>query len=102
MARLRVQQAAERKGVKLNQLYQAINTARAQRGDKFVAVGTVRRYWHSTEDGSLTSAELDQVSWSFLQEIAGVLGVSVYDLLPSEDGLGNLLPTPRKVLQDVA
>lgn len=101
MAKLRIQDAAEGRDVKLNQLYQAINTARAQRGENFVALGTVRRYWHSTETGSLAGPELDQISWSFLQEVAGVLGVSVYDLLPVEDGLGNLLPTPY-AMEDAA
>ena len=102
MARLRIREVAERQGVKLNQLYQSINTARAQRGEKFVAMGTVRRYWHSTESGNLEDAELDQISWSFLQEVARILGVSVYDLLPEEDGLGNLLPTPYIALEDAA
>jgi hypothetical protein len=94
MAKLRIKDAAEGRDVKLNQLYQAINTARAQRGEKFVAMGTMRRYWHSTETGNVDGHELDQISWSFLQEVARILGVSVYDLLPVEDGLGNLLPTP--------
>lgn len=94
MARLRIKDAADQQGVKLNQLYQLINTARAQRGEKFVAMGTVRRYWHSTESGNLDGTELDLISWSFLQEVARILSVSVYDLLPKEDGLGNLLPTP--------
>jgi hypothetical protein len=102
MAQLRIKKAAEARGKNLNQLYQALNTARAQRGDRFVAMGTVRRYWYSTETGATGADELDQVSWSFLQEVAGVLGVSVYDLLPSEDGLGNKLPTPRMVMQDAA
>ena len=94
MAKLRIKDAAEGRDVKLNQLYQAINTARAQRGEKFVAMGTMRRYWHSTETGNVDGHELDQISWSFLQEVARILGVSVYDLLRVEDGLGNLLPTP--------
>jgi hypothetical protein len=102
MAKLRVSETAERNGVKLNQLYQLLNTARAQRGEKFVAMGTVRRYWHSTETGNLNGPELDQVSWSFLQEVAATLRVSVYDLLPVEDGLGNLLPTPRADLKEAA
>jgi hypothetical protein len=102
MAHLRIAEAAERQGMKLNQLYQALNTARAQRGKPFAALGTVRRYWHSTEDGSVNGTELDQISWSFLQEVAGVLGVSVYDLLPVEDGLGNTMPVPRRTLENVA
>ena len=93
MAKLRIRDAAERHDVKLNQLYQALNTARAQRGEKFAAMGTVRRYWHSTETGNLEGPELDQISWAFLQEVARILGVSVYELLPEDDGLGNLLPT---------
>jgi hypothetical protein len=95
MAQLRIRAAAEQKGVNLNQLYQSLNTSRAQRGERFVALGTVRRYWHSTETGNVNGDELDQVSWAFLQEVARVLNVSVYDLLPVEDGLGNKLPTPR-------
>jgi len=91
---LRVRDAASDKGLNLNQFAQALNAARARRNQEFVAMGTVRRYWYSTKDGSSTSEELDLISWSFLQEIAGLLGVSVYELLPVEDGLGNLLPTP--------
>lgn len=97
MAQFRIRQVAEQRDVNLNGLYQKLNTARAQRGERFVALGTVRRYWHNTEDGKLASPELDQVSWSFLQEVATVLGASVYDLLPVEDGLGNRLPTPREL-----
>jgi hypothetical protein len=97
MAKLRVRDVATEKDMNLNQFYQALNTARARRGQEFAAMGTVRRYWYSTKDGSTTSEELDLISWSFLQEIAALLGVSVYDLLPVEDGLGNLLPTPYAV-----
>ena len=92
MARLRIQKVASDKGLKLNQVYQSINTERAQRGEKFVAIGTMRRYWHSTEDGSLDGKELDQVSWSFLQEVARIIGCSVYELLPEDDSLGNENP----------
>lgn len=102
MAILRVKSVATDKGMNLNQLYQAVNAARARRDQEFVAMGTVRRYWYSTRDGSTASEELDQISWSFLQELATVLGVSVYDLLPEEDGLGNLLPTPYVLLQEAA
>ena len=94
MAILRVKDAAIEKGMNLNQFSQALNAARARRNQEFVAMGTVRRYWYSTKDGNTASEELDQISWSFLQEVAVLLGVSVYDLLPVEDGLGNLLPTP--------
>jgi hypothetical protein len=102
MAILRVKDEAAAKGMNLNQFYQALNGARARRNQEFVAMGTVRRYWYSTKDGSSSSDELDLISWSFLQEIAGLLGVSVYDLLPVEDGLGNLLPTPYMALEDAA
>lgn len=102
MAVLRVKNVASAKGKNLNQFYQALNAARARRGEEFVAMGTVRRYWYSTRDGGTTSEELDQISWSFLQEVASVLGVSVYDLLPTEDGMGNQLPTPYRVLENVA
>jgi len=102
MAKLRIRDVADRQGIKLNQLYQSINTARAQRGEKFVAMGTMRRYWHSTETGNIDGHELDQISWAFLQEVARILGVSVYELLPVEDGLGNLLPTPYMALEDAA
>lgn len=101
MAILRVKDAAARQDMNLNQFYQALNAARARRGQEFVAMGTVRRYWYSTKDGSTTSEELDQISWAFLQEVAGVLGVSVYELLPTEDGLGNRLPMPR-TMKDAA
>lgn len=102
MAQLRIRSVAEGQAMNLNQLYQLLNTTRAQRGDRFVAMGTVRRYWYSTEAGQAKDKELDQISWSFLQEVAGVLGVSVYDLLPSEDGLGNRMPTPRAQLKEAA
>lgn len=100
MAILRVKDVATEKGLNLNQFSQALNAARARRDQEFVAMGTVRRYWYSTKDGSTSSDELDLISWSFLQEIAGLLGVSVYDLLPEEDGLGNLLPTPHMALEE--
>jgi predicted DNA-binding ribbon-helix-helix protein len=92
MAILRVKEVAESKEVKLNQLLQTINTERARANKPFVAIGTMRRYWHSTEDGTLKGKELDQISWGFMQEIAKILQVSVYDLLPVEDGLGNRVP----------
>ena len=92
MAVLRVKDVAGAQGKNLNQFYQALNAARARRGEEFVAMGTVRRYWYSTKDGGTASEELDQISWSFLQEVAAVLGVSVYDLLPEVDGLGNRKP----------
>jgi hypothetical protein len=92
MARLRISQEAEQRGIKLNQLYQMINTARAQRGEKFVAMGTMRRYWHSTENGTLNGPELDQISWAFLQEVAGILGVDPRALLPEDDTSGNSRP----------
>jgi hypothetical protein len=101
MAQLRIKPVAEQRDVNLSGLYRMLNTARAQRNQPFVALGTVRRYWHSTEDGRTDSKELDQISWVFLQEVARVIGVSVYDLLPTEDGLGNQLPTPR-ILMDAA
>lgn len=102
MARLRIKEAAEARDFNLSKLYQALNTARAQRGEKFVALGTVRRYWHSTETGAVAGDELDQVSWGFLQEVARTIGSSVYELLPEDDGLGNKLPTPRAVLDHAA
>lgn len=102
MARLRIRDVAEAKKLKLNQVYQAVNTARAQRGENFVALGTMRRYWHSTETGAASDNELDQISWAFLQEVAGVLGVSVYELLPKDDGLGNSLPALRTQVKHAA
>lgn len=102
MAILRVRDVATDRGMNLNKLAQAINVARARRDQEFVAMNTVRRYWYSTKDGNTASDQLDLISWSFLQEIAGILGVAVYDLLPKEDGLGNLLPTAYNHLEVAA
>ena len=102
MAQLRVKQVGEARGMNLNKLYRALNEARQTRHEDWIAQGTVRRYWHSTKDGVLSSEPLDQISWSFLQEIAAVYGCSVYELLPEDDGLGNKLPTLRRAVKQVA
>ena len=84
MNRLRVQEVAKERDINLSQLHAEVNARRLKGGVKGVAMGTLRRYWHSTKDGSPEGKEIDLVDVNLIVTIARVLGVSVNDLFNEE------------------
>jgi hypothetical protein len=90
MARLRVQEVARARGMNLSQLLAAVNR-RIPRGEKPVAMGTMRRYWYSTKDGRETGEPIELADLHLLGTIARVLEVPLPDLL-NEEELGNSQP----------
>jgi len=86
MARLRVREQAEARGINMSQLHTMIN--KRQDADKPVAMGTIRRYWYSTKDGKQQGPAIELVDVHLLGTIARALGVSLFDLM-NEDELGN-------------
>lgn len=85
MARLRVQEAATERGLNLSQLWSLVN----KRATKPVAMGTMRRYWHSTDNGLAKGGDIELVNVHLLGTIAKALGVRVAELL-NEEELGEL------------
>jgi transcriptional regulator with XRE-family HTH domain len=81
MARLRVKELAEQQGLNISQLQ--LKTG--------VAMGTMRRYWYSTKDGSAHGPAIELVDLTTLAAIARAIGVRATDLI-NEDELGNSLP----------
>lgn len=84
MARLKVQQVATERGLNLSQLQAAVNR-RLPPTEKPVALGTMRRYWHSTRNGNIGDAPIELVDIHLLGTIARVLDVPVGDLLNGEE-----------------
>lgn len=89
MARLKVQEAAAARGVNLSQLHNGVNRRLPAR-EKPVALGTIRRYWYSTDDGSAHGDPIELVNIHLLGTIAKVLDVSVFELL-NEAELGQMI-----------
>lgn len=85
MARLKVQEHAEKRGLNLSQLQARVN----KRLEKPVAMGTMRRYWYATRDGKARGDAIEQVDIHLLGTIARALEVRVSDLL-NEDELGQM------------
>lgn len=92
MARLRVQEVAVERGLNLSQLQAAVN--RRLPVNEPVALGTMRRYWHSTRSGNIGDAPIELVDIHLLGTIAHVLGVRVSELL-NEDELGQFIEARR-------
>lgn len=88
MARLRVRDAADARGLNLSQLWAAVN----KRLDEPVAMGTMRRYWYSTRDGSERGEAIELVNVHLLGTIARALEVKVAELL-NESELGQIRAT---------
>jgi hypothetical protein len=81
---LRIKDVAERQDLTLSRLYHLVNTARRASGEsEDLALVTMRRYWHSTKNGSVNGPPLDIVSLSFLYVVADVLGVDACEILPA-------------------
>lgn len=87
MARLRVQEQAAKQGLNLSGLHAAVN----KRLDKPVAMGTIRRYWYATKDGSAQGEAIELVDVNLLGTIARALELPLSELL-NEDELGNWEP----------
>ena len=87
MARLKVQQIAGECGLNLSQLAAAVN--RRLPADRPVAMGTMRRYWHSTRSGNIDDLPIELVDIHLLGTIARVLDVPIGELLNGEE-LGQL------------
>lgn len=85
MARLRVREQAEKRGLSLSQLHAAVN--RRLPLDDQVALGTMRRYWYSTKNGSEHGTEIVLVDIHLLGTIARALELRVSDLV-NEDEVG--------------
>lgn len=83
MARLKIQEVAREQGLNLSQLHTAIN----KRLDNGIAMGTLRRYWYSTRDGSASGEPIELVNVYLLGTIATALGVPAGRLL-NESELG--------------
>lgn len=83
MTKLFVRERATEQGLNLSGLQTRIVTVVG----KNIPLGTIRRYWYSTKDGSATGEALDMVSLSILRDIAKALGVKASDLV-NDDGLG--------------
>jgi hypothetical protein len=93
MARLRVREVAEERGLNLSQLHAAVNR-RLPPADKPIALGTMRRYWHSTKNGNIGTDPIELVDVHLLGTIARVLDVPVGDLLNGEE-LGQFFQARR-------
>lgn len=90
MARLKVQEIASGKGVNLSQLQITVNR-RLPVDEKPVAIGTIRRYWYSSQDGKASGEPIELVNIHLLGTIAKALEVKISDLL-NEDELGQSEP----------
>jgi hypothetical protein len=86
MARLRVQEVAAQRGLNLSQLQIAVNR-RLPATIEPVAIGTIRRYWYSTQNGKASGDAIKLVDINLLGTIAKVLDVPVSELL-NESELG--------------
>lgn len=80
MARLRVKEVADSQGVNLSQLQITVNR-RLPETDEPVAIGTIRRYWYSTQNGSAHGKPIKLVDIYLLGSIAKALSVPVAELL---------------------
>jgi hypothetical protein len=87
MSRLKIQERAVERGLNLSGLHAVVN----KRLDKPVAMGTMRRYWYSTKDGSAAGDPIELVDVHLLGTIARALEVPLAALL-NEDELGNWRP----------
>jgi hypothetical protein len=83
MARLRIQEIARKRGLNISQLQAMIH----RRSNRLVALGTMRRYWYSTQNGKEHGPPIELVDLPLLATIATALGVGLADLV-NEDELG--------------
>lgn len=86
MARLKVQDAAKARGVNLSELQMHVSA----RMGRVVPLGTIRRYWYSTKNGSEHGAAIELVDVYLLGTIARALDVPVAELL-NEAELGQMI-----------
>lgn len=85
MPKLLIRETAEKKGMPLAQLYAAVVTLQSQRprdNDKeSLALGTMRRYWYGTRDGSANGKPLRLIDMVLIRDVADVLGVRADSLI---------------------
>jgi transcriptional regulator with XRE-family HTH domain len=74
MARLRLRELAEERGLNMNQVQR-------QSG---LTMGAVRRYWYNTQDGRSDGSPLALVSLDALERLAALLHVLPGDLIVSD------------------
>lgn len=84
MARLRVRQLTEQRGLTMYALQQ-------QTG---LSMGTIRRYWYNSSDGKEGGEPLKVVYLEQLDTVAHALQVEVRDLFEPGDTPGNHQPVP--------
>jgi hypothetical protein len=90
MARLKVQEKARERGLNLSELQVRVSA----RMGRAIPLGTLRRYWHSTEKGKVEDNPIKLVDIYLLGTIARVLEVPVGDLL-NADELGQYTQAQR-------
>lgn len=81
MARLKVQEKARERGLNLSELQVRVSA----RTGRAIPLGTLRRYWHSTEKGKVQDNPIKLVDIYLLGTIAHVLEVPVGELLNEEE-----------------
>lgn len=89
MARLRVKDVADARGLSLTRLHAVVN----KRLDNPVAMGTLRRYWYSTKNGKEYGEPIELVDLNLLGTVARALGVEIAELLNGEE-LGQVRAAP--------
>lgn len=87
MSRLKVQEKARERGLNLSQLQVRVSN----RLGRVVPLGTIRRYWHSTKDGSAQGAPIELVDLYLLGTLARAIEVPLAELL-NEEELGQWEP----------
>jgi hypothetical protein len=82
MARLKVQEKARERGLNLSELQVRVSA----RMGRAVPLGTLRRYWHSTQKGRAEADKpIELVDIFLLGTIARVLDVPIGDLLNGDE-----------------
>lgn len=92
MARLLVKEMADARNMSMSRLHYLVNQALNR--EEPVAIGTIRRHWHGTINGSPNGAPIEQVDLFLLAVIAQILGVKTRDLI-NEDVLGQTWAAQR-------
>ena len=81
MAKLRVREIAESRGLNMSRL-------QIKAG---VSMPSVRRYWYGTRDGSASGEPLKEVDLGVLQALARALSVPVSELFPADLDAGDTI-----------
>lgn len=71
MLRLRIKELAEARGWNISRL----------QIESRLSMGTIRRYWYSTADGSDDGEKLKRIDFDILEAIAKAMGIRSIDLI---------------------